>query len=58
MPGLADVVAFAELMWASPRLIRPNFTCFWDMDPSILRHHRIQSSEPGMPAPGRGFFTR
>ncbi|KAI7172010.1 hypothetical protein KC316_g10930 [Hortaea werneckii] len=58
MPGLADVVAFAELMWASPRLIRPNFTCFWDMDPSILRHHRVQSSEPGMPAPGRGFFTR
>ncbi|KAI6889473.1 hypothetical protein KC360_g240 [Hortaea werneckii] len=58
MPGLADIVAFAELMWASPRLMRPNFTCFWDMDPSILRHHRVQSSEPGMPAPGRGFFTR
>ncbi|KAI7469944.1 hypothetical protein KC351_g12913 [Hortaea werneckii] len=58
MPGLADVIAFAELMWASPRLIRPNFTCFWEMDPSILRQHRIQSSEPGMPAPGRGFFTR
>ncbi|RMZ15908.1 hypothetical protein D0862_01500 [Hortaea werneckii] len=58
MLGLADLVAFAELMWASPRLNRPRFTCLWDMDPSILRHHRVQSSEPGMSAPGRGFFTR
>jgi hypothetical protein len=57
MPGLANVLAYADLLDACSHYRRPAFDCWWQPQETILRSHNMLRSKGGN-TPGKAFFAR